>query len=106
MSDKATVKDWIKFITYTAVIMVFGAMIGFTIGRNHPSVSAKQAWLGDLEAKMNTLQSYQHAVDEQYHYNIAVRDSIISELTRYVIKGDSVDLPIIVNVTFKEECYE
>lgn len=103
MNNTITRKDWVKFIIYTIVIFVLGAIIGLSVGRNHPKPSVKQMWMNDIEAEVNNLVEYQRVIDEEYRVNTAIRDSIISALKREIVKGDSVELPIFVNVNIIEE---
>lgn len=101
--NNTTRKDWVRFITYTIVIFVLGAIIGLSVGRNYPKSSVKQMWMNDIEAEVNNLVEYQRVIDEEYRVNTAIRDSIISTLKREIVKGDSVELPIFVNVNIIEE---
>lgn len=102
MDSKVTVKDWINFTIFVIVILAAGAMIGFSVGRNHPNSSVKEKWMSELEAEVNNLMECQRMVDEEYRVNTAIRDSIICTLKREVEKGVNADVPIIVSVSIKE----
>ena len=94
---KVTVKEWMTFIMFTIGLLAIGFMGGVSVGRNHPSASALDKELTDIDAEVKNLRRAYDANIEEYKLSIEVRDSIIYALKREIAKGDTAEIPVNVN---------
>ena len=92
---KITAREWISFIVFTIVLLAIGFMSGVSVGRNHPSASALDKELTEIDAEVKKLRRAYDANIEEYKLSIEVRDSIIYALKR--AKGDTAEIPVNVN---------
>lgn len=94
---KITAREWISFIVFTIVLLAIGFLSGVSVGRNHPSVSALDKELTEIDAEVKNLRRAYEANIEEYKLSIEVRDSIIYALKREIAKGDTAEIPVNVN---------
>ncbi len=95
---KLTFKDWLTFIMFTIVILFIGFMGGVSIGRNHPSASALDKELTEIDTEVKKLKRAYDENREQLEFGIELRDSIIYALKKELAKGDDVEIPVKVNI--------
>lgn len=101
--NKLTVKDWITFIMFTIVIFAIGFVGGVSIGRKHPSASALDKELTEINAEVQNLRRAYDKNCEEYKLSIEIRDSIINSLKRELTKGDEAEIPVNVNFYVDKE---
>lgn len=94
---KITAREWISFIVFTIVLLAIGFLSGVSVGHNHPSASALDKELTEIDAEVKNLRRAYEANIEEYKLSIEVRDSIIYALKREIAKGDTAEIPVNVN---------
>lgn len=100
---KMTAKDWINFIVFTIVLLAIGFLSGISVGRNHPSASALDTELTEIDAEVQNLRRAYDENREEWQLSIEVRDSIIYALKRELAKGDNAEIPVKINFYIDKE---
>lgn len=83
-SEKASVKDWITFLSFVIVILTLGFFIGFPVGQKYPTSDVKLEWLSSVRKEVDGLKN-------DYQGIIAIQDSIIYQLKREIINLENQD---------------
>lgn len=100
---KMTAKDWFNFIGFTIVLLAIGFLSGISVGRNHPSASALDKELTEIDAEVKNLKRAYDENREEWQLSIEVRDSIIYALKRELAKGNEAEIPVNVNFYIDKE---
>lgn len=100
---KLAVKEWINFIVYTIVLLAIGFLSGVSVGYNHPSASALDKELSEIDAEVQSLRRAYDENREEWQLSIEIRDSIIYALKREIAKSNEAEIPVNVNFYIDKE---
>lgn len=96
--DKMTLKDWFYLILFVLSVFIIGFFVGYPIGRNNPTLTAKQEWLRDIDLEVQNLKQAYDDNCAEYQLGIEIRDSLINALKQELIKDGKVETPIKVSI--------
>lgn len=94
--------EWLTFALFVAFLLFVGFVWGFNAGMKHPSAEVKHKWCEDIRAELDDLTRTYQAETDELKYRIELRDSIIVQLKREVVKEDGAELPIRIIFNFDD----